>query len=71
MKKLFILLVPAVLQAANMANGEAIYKTCVLCHGNVARGTPGQLSPRIAGVREFVRELGAIGLKWKNEGFLG
>lgn len=54
-----------------MANGEAIYKICVLCHGNVARGTPGQLSPRIAGVREFVRELGAIGLKWKNEGFLG
>jgi cytochrome c553 len=68
-KKLFIL--PAVLQAAKMANGEAIYKTGVLCHGNVAQGTPGQLSPRIAGVREFVRELRAIGLKWKNEGFLG
>lgn len=56
MKKLFILLafitLPAALQAANMANGEAIYKTCALCHGNVGQGTAGQLSPRIAGVRE-------------------
>jgi len=55
-KKLLILFVfitlPAALQAANMANGEAIYKTCALCHGNVGQGTAGQLSPRIAGVRE-------------------
>lgn len=56
MKKLFILFafitLPSVIQAANMANGEAINKTCAFCHGNVAQGTPGQLSPRIAGVRE-------------------
>lgn len=38
------------LQAANLANGEKINKSCALCHGVYGQGAPGKLSPRIAGL---------------------
>lgn len=36
--------------AANLAHGEQINKSCAICHGQYGQGTPGQLSPRIAGM---------------------
>ena len=37
-------------QAADLANGQEINKSCALCHGNIGQGTPGKLSPRLAGL---------------------
>ncbi|MGD2117810.1 MAG: c-type cytochrome [Chromatiales bacterium] len=54
MKKLFysILLAASCMstQAADLANGQEINKSCALCHGNIGQGTPGKLSPRLAGL---------------------
>lgn len=36
--------------AADLANGQEINKSCALCHGNIGQGTPGKLSPRLAGM---------------------
>jgi len=36
--------------SANLVRGEKINKSCALCHGQFGQGTPGQLSPRIAGL---------------------
>jgi len=36
--------------AADLARGEEINKSCAICHGQYGQGTPGQLSPRIAGM---------------------
>lgn len=41
---------PVALQAADLANGHEINKSCALCHGNLGQGTPGKLSPRLAGL---------------------
>jgi cytochrome c553/uncharacterized protein (DUF302 family) len=52
MLPLLLLILPIASQAANLANGEAINKTCALCHGTFGQGTPGMLSPRIAGMQK-------------------
>jgi cytochrome c553/uncharacterized protein (DUF302 family) len=36
--------------AADMANGQELARSCALCHGIFGQGTPGRLSPRIAGM---------------------
>jgi len=47
---LALLAAPLSLHAADLANGKAINKSCALCHGAYGQGTPGRLSPRIAGL---------------------
>jgi cytochrome c553/uncharacterized protein (DUF302 family) len=53
MKRLYWLLPLALLpwqaQAADLANGERINRSCALCHGLYGQGTPSRLSPRLAG----------------------
>ena len=53
MKRLYwllpLVLVPWQAQAADLANGERIYRSCALCHGLYGQGTPSRLSPRLAG----------------------
>jgi len=53
MKRLFWLLplalIPWQAQAADLANGERINRSCALCHGLYGQGTPSRLSPRLAG----------------------
>lgn len=46
---LFILL-PGLSHALNIENGKKINRTCALCHGDYGQGTPGTLSPRLAGL---------------------
>ncbi|RDH87020.1 MAG: hypothetical protein DIZ78_05875 [endosymbiont of Escarpia spicata] len=46
---LFILL-PGLSHALNIENGKRINRTCALCHGDYGQGTPGTLSPRLAGL---------------------
>ena len=41
---------PLTAQAVDLANGQEINKSCALCHGNIGQGTPGKLSPRLAGL---------------------
>jgi len=43
---------PLTAQAADLANGQEINKSCALCHGTIGQGTPGKLSPRLAGLPE-------------------
>ncbi len=43
-------LAPITSQAVDLANGQEINKSCALCHGNIGQGTPGKLSPRLAGM---------------------
>jgi cytochrome c553/uncharacterized protein (DUF302 family) len=54
MKKLISIFLLAVLplgaNAVDLANGQEINKSCALCHGNIGQGTPGKLSPRLAGM---------------------
>ncbi len=54
MKKLLSILAmvvaPLTAQAVDLANGQEINKSCALCHGNIGQGTPGKLSPRLAGL---------------------
>ena len=55
MKRLFfsialLALAPLTAQAVDLANGQEINKSCALCHGNIGQGTPGKLSPRLAGM---------------------
>lgn len=38
--------------AADLANGKYLSKSCALCHGTLGQGAPGQLSPRLAGLPE-------------------
>ncbi len=42
-------LLPWLAQAADLANGERINRSCALCHGLYGQGTPSRLSPRLAG----------------------
>ncbi len=54
MKKLLIaaliLIFPFSVPAADLANGEAINKSCSLCHGIYGQGASGRLAPRLAGM---------------------
>ena len=47
---LLLVIAPLTTQAADLANGQEINKSCALCHGNIGQGTPGKLSPRLAGL---------------------
>ncbi len=38
--------------AADLDNGYLINKNCAICHGQYGQGTPGRLSPRLAGLPE-------------------
>lgn len=41
--------------AADLANGQQLARNCALCHGVFGQGTPGRLSPRIAGLpKEYI-----------------
>ena len=37
-------------QAVDLENGEHIARSCALCHGQYGQGTPGPISPRLAGM---------------------
>jgi cytochrome c553 len=37
-------------QAVDLENGERIARSCALCHGQYGQGTPGPISPRLAGM---------------------
>jgi cytochrome c553 len=54
MQRLIILLllctVPNLSPALNLENAKRINRSCALCHGNYGQGTPGTLSPRLAGL---------------------
>ena len=45
-----LLFIPMLTSAADLANGERISRSCALCHGLYGQGTPGRLSPRLAGM---------------------
>ena len=47
---LLLLLLPITAQALNVENAKRINKTCALCHGLYSQGTPGMMSPRLAGL---------------------
>jgi cytochrome c553 len=48
---LFLLcLAPGVSPALDLENAKKINQTCALCHGIYGQGTPGTLSPRLAGL---------------------
>jgi len=49
---LTLVLAPLGAQAVDLANGEQINRVCALCHGIYGQGTPGRLSPRLAGLRQ-------------------
>lgn len=46
----FTLLSPLAAEAVDLANGEQLNRNCALCHGIYGQGTPGRLSPRLAGL---------------------
>ena len=53
----YLLAIPLALLLANsaqasvdLANGERVNRNCALCHGIYGQGTPGRLSPRLAGL---------------------
>ncbi|QEP44666.1 DUF302 domain-containing protein [Ectothiorhodospiraceae bacterium BW-2] len=56
MKRYFIVMVLVLMStsllAANLENGYLINKNCAICHGQYGQGTPGRLSPRLAGLSE-------------------
>lgn len=45
-----VILGPCATYAADLANGQELARSCALCHGIFGQGTPGRLSPRIAGM---------------------
>ncbi|MBW9257225.1 MAG: cytochrome c [Candidatus Thiodiazotropha sp. (ex. Lucinisca nassula)] len=47
---ILLLLLPALCQALNIENGKRINRSCALCHGDYGQGTPGTMSPRLAGL---------------------
>lgn len=54
-KLLPILLIPFSAQALDLENAKRINKTCALCHGQYSQGTPGMMSPRLAGLpKEYI-----------------
>ena len=50
---LVALLIPSQLLAGDLARGKEINKTCALCHGKYGQGTPGGISPRLAGLPKY------------------
>lgn len=54
-KLLLLLLLPCSVHALDVENAKRINKTCALCHGQYSQGTPGMMSPRLAGLpREYI-----------------
>jgi len=47
-----LILAPGLSQALDIENAKRINRTCALCHGAYGQGTPGTLSPRLAGLPE-------------------
>lgn len=47
---LLFLLTPGLAPALDLENAKKINRTCALCHGNYGQGTPGTMSPRLAGL---------------------
>jgi cytochrome c553 len=47
---LLLLLLPGLSMAFNIENAKKINRSCALCHGVYGQGTPGTLSPRLAGL---------------------
>ncbi len=47
---LLLLMLPGLSQALQIENGKRINRTCALCHGDYGQGTPGTMSPRLAGL---------------------
>lgn len=47
-----LILTPGLSQALDIENAKRINRTCALCHGAYGQGTPGTLSPRLAGLPE-------------------
>ena len=47
---LSLLLLPLSAHALDVENAKRINKTCALCHGQYSQGTPGMMSPRLAGL---------------------
>jgi len=47
---LLLLCVPGISLALNIENAKRINRSCALCHGIYGQGTPGTLSPRLAGM---------------------
>lgn len=47
---LCLLFAPALSHALDIENAKRINRTCALCHGVYGQGTPGTLSPRLAGL---------------------
>ncbi len=46
----FIILILSISSfAQDAAKGEALYKQCILCHGDKGDGNPAQKAPRISG----------------------
>lgn len=50
---IFILAPWSSVHAADIANGEQLFKACTLCHGKYAQGIKGGLYPRLAGFPEY------------------
>ncbi len=48
-----VLLMPGEVFAGDLARGKEINKTCALCHGQYGQGTPGGISPRLAGLPKY------------------
>ncbi|MEA3274726.1 MAG: c-type cytochrome [Pseudomonadota bacterium] len=49
---LLLCLAPGLSSALDIENAKKINKSCALCHGVYGQGTPGTLSPRLAGLPE-------------------
>ncbi len=47
---ILLIAAPLTTLAADLVNGERINRNCALCHGIYGQGTPGRLSPRLAGM---------------------
>ena len=47
---LAVLLLPGLSQALDIENAKRINRSCALCHGIYGQGTPGTMSPRLAGM---------------------
>lgn len=54
---LVMILLPGLSPALNIENAKRINRSCALCHGIYGQGTPGTLSPRLAGMpREYLEK---------------
>jgi cytochrome c553 len=52
---IWLLLLPGATLALDIENAKRINRTCALCHGQYSQGTPGMMSPRLAGLpKEYI-----------------